>query len=350
MSSKSNHSVLFLGKRGDEHCSKALEFVRKHFTVVSAHLGEWGDALPEDVGRWKGDYIISYLSRWIVSEQLIRQAKVAAINFHPASPDYPGIGCNNFALYEDAEEYGVTCHHMSAKVDTGNIIAVKRFPVFPTDDVSSLLARTYEFQLELFYEVVGHMLRDEPLPSSEERWTRKPFSREAFNELSVIKPTMAAEEVEKRVRATSYGVFQPTVKVGGHFFELKTEEGCVEKAPSARDAWVKLLIDSIDSMDVEAFTAFLTEDVCFRFGNAEPVSGKVNVGDAVSGFFESIAALQHNVLATIEQGNVVICHGAVTYTRHDSSTLTVPFANVLKLRGDLIMEYLIYIDISDLYK
>ena len=224
MTSKSNHSLLFLGKKMDEHCSKALKFVRKNFSDVSACLGEWDDPLPEDIGRWEGDYIISYLSRWIVPEYLIKKANVAAINFHPALPDYPGIGCNNFALYEDAKEYGVTCHHMAAKVDTGNIIAVRRFPVYPTDDVSSLLMRTYDFQLILFYEVVGQIHRNEPLPSSKETWTRKPFSRKEFNNLRVISPTMTAEEIEKRVRATSYGVFQPTIEIGGHVFELKTDK------------------------------------------------------------------------------------------------------------------------------
>jgi len=40
----------------------------------------------------------------------------------------------------------------------------------------------------------------------------------------------------------------------------------------------------------------------------------------------------------------------VTYTRHDSSTLTVPFANILRFEGDLIDEYLIFLDVSELYK
>ncbi|MCP5053194.1 MAG: hypothetical protein GY940_38875 [bacterium] len=224
MTGKSKYSILFLGKEEDGHCSKALKFVRKNFPDVSAYLGKWGDPLPEDIGSWDGDYIISYLSRWIVPGYLIKKAKVAAINFHPASPDYPGIGCNNFALYEEAGEYGVTCHHMAAKVDTGNIIAVKRFPVFSTDDVGSLLIRTYDFQLILFYEVVGQVLRNEPLPSSKETWTRKPFSRKEFNKLGVISPEMTVEEIEKRVRATSYGVFQPTIKIGGHIFELKVDK------------------------------------------------------------------------------------------------------------------------------
>ena len=217
----SDKSILFLSKEGDEHCKKALEFIGGNFSFVSVHFGGWGDSLPENVSYWHGDYIISYLSRWILPEWLLERAKIAAINFHPASPDYPGIGCNNFALYEGAKEYGVTCHHMVKKVDTGDIITVKRFPIFPTDDVGSLLRRTYEYQLVLFHEIMEGILKNESLPFSKERWTRKPFTRKELDKLSVITSTMTKEEIKRRVRATSYGNFQPTIKIGDYIFELK---------------------------------------------------------------------------------------------------------------------------------
>jgi methionyl-tRNA formyltransferase len=173
---------------------------------------------------WEGEYIISYLSRWVVPEYLLKKAKVASINFHPGSPDYPGIGCNNFALYEEAKEYGVTCHHMASRVDTGAIIAVKRFPVFPTDNVATLLLRTYDYQLVLFYEIVSLILEGKELPVSEERWTRKPFSRKEFDELGRITPDMTKEEIGKRIRATTFGVWKPNIELQGFVFELKTEQ------------------------------------------------------------------------------------------------------------------------------
>ena len=109
------------------------------------------------------------------------------------------------------------------------------------------------------------------------------------------------------------------------------------------------LFTGIDNRDLESFLACLSDNVFFRFGNAPGVEGKAAVGDAVQAFFESIQALQHDLTETWEQPGVVVCHGHVTYTRHDASTLTVPFANILKMDGDLIGEYLIYADISELY-
>jgi methionyl-tRNA formyltransferase len=218
---KTELSLLFLGKAEDDYCARALDFCRQRFARLTSCLGRWGEALPVEAREWEGDYIISYLSRWVVPEDLLPRARKAAINFHPASPDYPGIGCNNFALYEEAQEYGVTCHHMASKVDTGAIIAVKRFPVYPEDNVDSLLTRTYQHQIELFFEIIDGIVVGKGLPASQEKWTRPPFTRKEFNELFRITPEMNPKEIARRVRAISYGPWQPFIELGGFRFEYK---------------------------------------------------------------------------------------------------------------------------------
>jgi len=220
---KNRFSLLFLGKADDPDCARALEFCQQAFEPVTFCLGKWGEPLPGNIQDWEGDYIISYLSRWVVPDTLLKRAQIAAINFHPASPEYPGIGCNNFALYENATEYGVTCHHMAPKVDTGRIIAVKRFPVYPDDDVAALLKRTYENQIGLFFEIAQLMAEGKELPVSDESWTRAPFTRRQFDELFCITPNLSKEEVARRVRAVSYGPYQPYVEIHGYRFEYKPD-------------------------------------------------------------------------------------------------------------------------------
>jgi methionyl-tRNA formyltransferase len=215
----SNTSILFLGKRDDPYGAAALRFCRQNSEKVTFCLGTWGDPLSDEAKNWQGDLIISYLSRWVVPKYLLQRAQLAAINFHPATPDYPGIGCNNFALYNNASEYGATCHHMAEKVDTGGIVKVARFAVFPADTVASILERTYAYQLTLFYDVLSDIFRGKPLPVSEEKWTRKPYTRQEFNELMTITPDMDAEEVARRIRATSFGDWQPSIKLHGHTFK-----------------------------------------------------------------------------------------------------------------------------------
>ncbi|MBN1866968.1 hypothetical protein JW916_06715 [Candidatus Sumerlaeota bacterium] len=222
--SKKNASILFLGKEADEYCEKALEFCRLHFTNVTACLGKWGDPKPDTMTSWRGDYVVSYLSRWIVPSGLLELARVAAINFHPGPPEYPGFGCYNFALYENAREYGVTCHRMVARVDAGPIVAVRRFPILPSDGVASLLNRTHENLFALFLDVATGIAEGRDLPASTEQWKREPFTKKRLLELERITPEMTREEVERRIRAVSFHAWRPFVEVQGFRFDLRTEQ------------------------------------------------------------------------------------------------------------------------------
>ena len=221
---KLNKSILFLGKKDDQHCEKALEFCQRNFERVKVYMGKQGDKKPDDWLQWEGDIIISYLCRWILPGEVLTKAKQCAINFHPATPDYPGIGCNNFALYHHKEVYGATCHFMLPKVDTGDIIKVARFKVMPNDDVASILSRTYDYQLVLFYDVINTLLSGEKLQPSGEQWTRKPYTRKDLIELMTITPEMDKQEIEARIRATSFGGYQPAVHLHGYAFYFNPDQ------------------------------------------------------------------------------------------------------------------------------
>lgn len=213
--------ILFLGKQDDTYTDRAVKFCKRDNTRLTVCKGNWGDPLPEEASSWQGDLIISYLSRWIVPEGLLEKASIAAINFHPATPDYPGIGCVNFALYDNATEYGATCHHMSPVVDTGKIIDVRRFPVKSDDTVATLLERTYESQYSLFVDVMSDFFSGKAFPDSNEQWSRPPITRKEFNELCRITPDMSEEEIHRRIRATSFGKWQPSLELAGYTFRLQ---------------------------------------------------------------------------------------------------------------------------------
>lgn len=215
--------VLFLSKKNDIHSEKALAHLNQLGWDVSSYFGDWGDNIPTSLLNWQGDLIVSYLSRWIVPQSLLSRAKVGAINFHPAPPEYPGIGCINFALYNNEGTFGVTCHHMLVEVDTGDIIAVKRFPIYSNDNVQSLLQRAYDFQLTLFYEVIDNFYVNNVFSQSTERWTRKPYTRSEFNELFKITAEMSKVEIKNRIRAVSYEKYQPWIEIQGEIFFYKPE-------------------------------------------------------------------------------------------------------------------------------
>jgi hypothetical protein len=113
--------------------------------------------------------------------------------------------------------------------------------------------------------------------------------------------------------------------------------------------WVPTLFQALDTFNTETFASFLTDEAVFVFGNADPVRGKQTIHDVVAGFFTTIQAIRHDLLETWTLPETVICRGVVTYTRQGGTQLSVPFANVFKLRNGLIQDYLIYVDNSQLY-
>jgi hypothetical protein len=110
------------------------------------------------------------------------------------------------------------------------------------------------------------------------------------------------------------------------------------------------LFQAIDRFDTKSFISFLDDEASFKFGNMPAVTGKNAIFEFVAGFFQAIRAIQHTNLEVWELEGIRFVNGTVTYTRLDGSTLTVNFSNTFKLKGDKILDYLIYIDNSELFK
>jgi limonene-1,2-epoxide hydrolase len=118
----------------------------------------------------------------------------------------------------------------------------------------------------------------------------------------------------------------------------------------AKHAWLDDLLASIDEKNTSRFLRFLTDDAVFRFGSAAPVAGTESIRAAVDGFFSTIAGSKHVLDKILVEGGTLVCEGEVTYTRHDESTITLPFANIFEMEGDLISHYKIYADAGPLYE
>jgi methionyl-tRNA formyltransferase len=215
--------ILFLRKKDNKYAHRAELFVRRHFPQATIFSGSRKDKLPVEVLDWSGDMLISFISSWIYPQKLLANASMAAINFHPGSPEYPGTGCTNFAIYNRETEYGVTCHHMATGVDSGKIIAVRRFSIGENDSVYQVTQKCYELIEQLFYEIMEGILNGRTLPESEEFWKRKPYTRKQLDDLCTITPDMSEEEVDLRIKATTYQTPWAFTKIGKHIFKLQAE-------------------------------------------------------------------------------------------------------------------------------
>ncbi|WP_300829464.1 formyltransferase family protein [uncultured Rikenella sp.] len=213
--------ILFIGKKNDPNASYAAEYVRQIFPRTTVLFGGREEGFPEEILWWQGDYIFSYLSPWIIPESLLQRAAKGAINWHPGPPEYPGIGCTNFAVYNQECIFGITCHHMLSKVDTGNIIEVHRFKVLANDTVYSITQKCYACILKSFLSIIAKIATGDSLPQSTEKWARKPYTRKELNALCKITPDMTIEEAHRRIKATIYDHPWAYTEIQGIKFYLK---------------------------------------------------------------------------------------------------------------------------------
>ena len=89
----------------------------------------------------------------------------------------------------------------------------------------------------------------------------------------------------------------------------------------------------IDAFDPDKFVAHLTPDAKFRFANADPVTGRAAVKEAVAGFFSTIDGLTHHMRNVWEFGDTVVTQIDVEYRRKDGKTVTVPNVDILIYDG-----------------
>lgn len=223
-----NIKILLFSKKQNIFCDYAEAILKSYFKneeFISVR-GNNREKLSDEILWYRPEYIISFISPWIIPKNILESARKGAINFHPGSPEYPGIGCYNFALYENSKRYGVTVHYMEEKVDTGDIIMTSYFDMAPFDSVEILKLKSMNHLLYCFEKILSYILYDKPLPLSKEKWTRRPFTRKEMFELFRIEPFKHdKDEIEKRIRAATYpsntGAF---VMVAGHKFYLPYDE------------------------------------------------------------------------------------------------------------------------------
>jgi methionyl-tRNA formyltransferase len=221
-------TVLFFGRHGCPWTQKIYRFLNERAQSVeffeSRHRGELP---PKGVMNWSGDLIFSFRSFHILSAYQISRAAIGAINFHPGPPQYPGSGCINWALLDGAKNFGVTAHLMSEKIDSGAILAVDRFEVFPSDDIETLLSRTHEALGKVAMRVIETLfsldrsgqqafLATEPT----ELWTGKAKPMAELDNLRRVPVDISRDDLARRIRAVHHPSFPLYVELAGHNFRL----------------------------------------------------------------------------------------------------------------------------------
>jgi len=159
------------------------------------------------------DFLFSFLCPVIIPEPLLRAARIAPINFHPAPPRYPGVGSASYAIYQEDAAFGVTAHVMAPVVDSGMIIRTLEFPISQGDTCETLFNRAKNYSLFLFYEVLAELAGTGKVVGSGEKWLGKAITRKDFEKWMTVSPEDPAKEIERKIRALRHSrFFAPYVK------------------------------------------------------------------------------------------------------------------------------------------
>ena len=188
-----------------------------------------GEKIPSKVEEWRGDYILCFRSFFILSKNFIQKAKIAAINFHPAPPEFPGSGCINFALYEESQEYGVTAHIVNEKIDNGEIIDVMKFKIDSNESLDSLLKKTHKNLHILCERIINGIsnygesfIREKIEFSKDIKWHGEARKIKELDKLQLIDPEISEEELKRIIRATYTKNHPPKINLHGFEFILKS--------------------------------------------------------------------------------------------------------------------------------
>ena len=113
--------------------------------------------------------------------------------------------------------------------------------------------------------------------------------------------------------------------------------------------WVEQTYEAFDTKDVDAFVAQLTPGATVRFGNGEPLAGRVAIRDAFGEFFDAIGTVSHAFTAELRVDDTLVIEEMVTFTRRDGSTVVLPAATVYELTEGKAERMQTYIDVSPLF-
>lgn len=160
------------------------------------------------------DLLYSVQYHEILKAEHIAKAKELAVNLHMAPlPEYRGSNQFSFAIIDGKEEFGTTIHQMDTRIDHGDILFQKRFPIPHKCWVGTLYELTYNASIRLFQQTLSHIISGNfrPVPQEDlvpSKGTSLHYRHEMVD-LKRIDLDWDSEKIKLHIRATMMPGFEP---------------------------------------------------------------------------------------------------------------------------------------------
>jgi len=202
--------------------SGAVESAARELGVPVSEGALVRDAGFPDLVRSLGtDVLINVHSLFLIPGEALGAPTVGAFNLHPGPlPEYAGLDTVSWALWEGAEEYGVTLHWMEPRVDAGALAYQRRFPVPPEASALTLMNRCVQEGMEALADLLRQLEADPAgVPRLSQDLERRRYYGRGRQGDTQIDWSLPAGRVVGRVRACDYGPFhspwgRATAKLG----------------------------------------------------------------------------------------------------------------------------------------
>lgn len=107
-------------------------------------------------------YIMSFGYRKMISENVVKMAKVAALGTHFSPlPRYRGFAPLNWVLINGETETAVNVFYLDKEVDNGDIIGTQKVIITQVDDINTLFEKCLVAFRELMHELIPSLEQNE---------------------------------------------------------------------------------------------------------------------------------------------------------------------------------------------
>ena len=176
--------------------------------VDNSHRNE--DDLLKLIVNLRIDTIFSVQHCWILSNDILNSVSGRAFNLHMAKlPEYKGHYPFAHAILNDENQYTVTLHWMSPKVDSGLIAYTGTFPISKTDTAYDLYRRACKASVEIFMCLLDDIAKDRTPPTTKMTGEPKFYSRNSLSPQECIIDMGDEREVDLKSRALFFPPFTP---------------------------------------------------------------------------------------------------------------------------------------------
>jgi methionyl-tRNA formyltransferase len=227
---KKQNKILFICRKNDTLSFKIYKILKKKFSHITIFYSKtYNEKINSKIKSWKGDYILSFRSLLILPNSVIKNAKIAAINFHPGPPEYRGVGCLNYSIFNDDSHYGVTAHLMNHKIDSGKILKVLRYRISKKKNLDKILEQTHQ-KLFLLITLFINLIADNKfninnlIKNNKEKWSKVIKLRSDLDNFYIINKKISKTILQKKLRATVTNKFKPYIMLHKQKFYYNDEK------------------------------------------------------------------------------------------------------------------------------